>query len=87
MIFRQLLSSVVFPNLEKDLSRTIGREFVKMECDFAPQVYGFRPKVPPVGGAFASTVPMRQQTPQQNNMVLKRVDIPFKANQGMFHEF
>ena len=82
MVFRQLLSKVVLPNLEKDLSRTVGREVAKMECNFAPQVYGYRPKVTSLGGAFGSTVAPQQQA---NKVVLERVDIPFKANLGLFH--
>ena len=47
--------------------------------NFAPQVYGYRPKVTSSsGGAFGGTMtPMQQVT---------RVDIPFKANLGLFHE-
>ena len=49
-----------------------------MECNFAPQVYGYSPKISSsMGGAFGSTVAPMQQ--------LKRVDIPFKPNQGLFH--
>ena len=51
-----------------------------MECNFAPQVYGYRPKIPSVGGAFGGTV-AKQQAVQ-----LQRIDIPFKPNQGLFHE-
>jgi hypothetical protein len=49
--------------------------------NFAPSVYGYRAKVPSgAGGAFGGTTsPMRQA-------VLTRVDIPFKANRGMFSE-
>ena len=57
-----------------------GREVSKMECNFAPQVYGYRPKIPSVGGAFGGTV-AKQQAVQ-----LQRIDIPFKPNQGLFHE-
>ena len=53
-----------------------------MECNFAPQVYGYRAKVTSVGGAFGSTVAPQQQA---NKVLLERVDIPFKANQGLFH--
>eukprot|EP00985_Skeletonema_marinoi_P007297 scaffold3200_cov106-Skeletonema_marinoi.AAC.6 len=65
----------------KDLSRTVGREVSKMELNLAPQVYGYRPKITSAaGGAFGSTVaPMMQQQ-------FQKVDIPFKANQGLFHE-
>ncbi|KAL7470013.1 hypothetical protein ACHAXS_010264, partial [Conticribra weissflogii] len=47
MVFRPLLSKVILPNLEKDLSRTVGREVAKMDCvsQMAPQVYGYRPKI------------------------------------------
>jgi hypothetical protein len=53
--------------------------------NFAPQVYGYRPKVTSSsmgGGAFGTTTmaPMRQQ------QHMTRVDIPFKANLGLFHE-
>lgn len=81
MVLRQLLSKVLVPNLERDLSRTVGRELAKMECNFAPQVYGYSAKTTSVGGAFGSTVAPRQQV-----QTLKRVDIPFKANKGLFHE-
>jgi hypothetical protein len=52
-----------------------------MELNLAPQVYGYRPKITSAaGGAFGSTVaPMMQQQ-------FQKVDIPFKANQGLFHE-
>mmetsp|Transcript_13605 Transcript_13605/g.29592 ORF Transcript_13605/g.29592 Transcript_13605/m.29592 type:complete len:86 (-) Transcript_13605:245-502(-) len=85
-MMRQLLSKLVFPSLETDLARTVGREVAKMDCNFAPQVYGYRPKVSSLGGAFGSTVSPRQQVVQSNDVLLKRVDIPFKANQGLFHE-
>ena len=50
--------------------------------NFAPSVYGYRAKVPSgSGGAFGGTTsPMRQA------VLLTRVDIPFKANRGMFSE-
>ena len=55
----------------------MGREVAKMECNFAPSVYGFRPKTGSLGGVFGSTAsPMQQQ--------LTRVDIPFKPNKGLF---
>lgn len=76
---------MLLPNLERDLSRTVGREVAKMECNFAPEVYGYRPKVSSLGGAFGSTVAPRQQA-LQKDVLLKRVDIPFKANQGLFHD-
>mmetsp|Transcript_17720 Transcript_17720/g.26691 ORF Transcript_17720/g.26691 Transcript_17720/m.26691 type:complete len:99 (-) Transcript_17720:141-437(-) len=77
----KFLSKIVLPNLEKDLSRTVGREVSKMELNLAPQVYGYCPKVTSAaGGAFGSTVaPMMQ-------LQFQKVDIPFKANQGLFHE-
>lgn len=56
-----------------------------MECNFAPQVYGYRPKTPSLGGAFGGTVAPRQQAVQKD-VLLRRVDIPFKPNQGLFHE-
>lgn len=49
--------------------------------NFAPQVYGYRPKVTSMGGAFFGTAGVRQQ-----HQILTRVDIPFKANLGLFHE-
>ena len=55
-----------------------------MELNLAPQVYGYRPKITPsVRGAFGSTASplMRQQQLQ-----FQKVDIPFKANQGLFNE-
>jgi hypothetical protein len=53
-----------------------------MELNLAPQVYGYRPKITNnSGGAFGSTV-----TPRQQQQVLQKVDIPFKPNQGLFHE-
>ena len=57
-----------------------------MDCNFAPQVYGYRPKIPSLGGAFGGTAATRQQVVQKD-VLLKRVDLPFKANQGLFHEF
>mmetsp|Transcript_6139 Transcript_6139/g.12362 ORF Transcript_6139/g.12362 Transcript_6139/m.12362 type:complete len:84 (+) Transcript_6139:73-324(+) len=83
MVFRQILSKLLLLELEKDLSRTVGREVAKMDCvgQMAPQVYGYRPKIGAFGGAFGSTVAPRQQHR------LQRVDIPFNANQGLFHEF
>jgi len=84
MAFRQMLSKVVFPNLEKDLARTVSREVAKMECNFAPQVYGYRPKVSSLGGVFGGTAPRQQVA--KSNLLLQRVDIAFKPNQGLFHE-
>ncbi|KAL3756881.1 hypothetical protein ACHAWU_007722 [Discostella pseudostelligera] len=84
-MFRQLISKVFVPNLEKDLTRAVGREVAKMESttvNFAPQVYGYRPKITSaMGGAFGTSTPMRQQ-----QQIMTRVDIPFKANLGLFHE-
>jgi hypothetical protein len=47
---------------------------------FAPSVYGYLPRVASGGGAFGASAAshMRQ-------VVLTRVDIPFKANRGLFH--
>jgi hypothetical protein len=57
-----------------------------MELNLAPQVYGYRPKITSsaaVGGAFGTTAaPMMQH----RETGLYKVDIPFKANQGLFHE-
>lgn len=52
-----------------------------MELNLAPQVYGYRPKITSLGGAFGSTV-----SPQRQQVIFQKVDIPFKANQGLFHE-
>mmetsp|Transcript_8754 Transcript_8754/g.19644 ORF Transcript_8754/g.19644 Transcript_8754/m.19644 type:complete len:90 (+) Transcript_8754:109-378(+) len=89
MVFRQLISKMVFPNMEKELSRTVGKEVAKMECvhaSMAPQVYGYRSKISSLGGAFGSTVAPRQQHAASHQSLLQRVDIPFKPNQGLFHE-
>lgn len=72
--------------LLQDLTRAVGREVAKMESttvNFAPQVYGYRPKITSSmgGGAFGTSTPMRQQ-----QQIMTRVDIPFKANLGLFHE-
>ena len=75
--------------LPQDLSRTVGKEVAKMDClhaQMAPQVYGYRPKVGSVGGAFGSTLATRQQH-HVGVCSLQRVDVPFKANLGLFHEF
>jgi len=81
---------MILPNLEKDLSRTVGREVSKMELNLAPQVYGYRPKITSsIGGAFGSTqspMMMMRLQQQQQLVVFQKVDIPFKANQGLFHE-
>merc|ERR1712194_218406 len=85
MVFRQLLSKIVVPNLEKDLSSAVAREVSKMgSCNFAPQVYGYLPKTPAMGGSFRSTVATRQQV-MPKDVLLTRVDVPFKPNQGLFH--
>ncbi|KAL3806957.1 hypothetical protein ACHAXA_007434 [Cyclostephanos tholiformis] len=82
-MFRQLLSKVFLPNLDKDLARNVRREVAKMDpnLNFAPSVYGYCPRASSVtGGAFGgSTSSLMRQ------VVLTRVDIPFKANLGMFH--
>ena len=57
--------------------------------NFAPQVYGYRPKVTSssMGGAFGTTMATsQQQQHQQHQQIMSRVDIPFKANLGLFHE-
>ena len=64
----------------EDLSRTVGKEVAKMDVQFTPQVYGYMPKTS-TGGAFGSTIVSRQQHPHH-----VKVDIPFKANLGLFHE-
>ena len=71
--------NIIYP---KDLSRTVSHEISKMELNLAPQVYGYRPKITSAaGGAFGTTVaPMMQQN------YFQKVDIPFKANQGLFYE-
>jgi hypothetical protein len=68
----------------QDLSRNVAREVSKMDsvC-MAPAVYGYRP-VTSAGGAFGSTFATSQKNTTQ---VLKRVDIGFKKNAGLFHEF
>jgi hypothetical protein len=54
-----------------------------MDTCLAPAVYGYRP-VTSAGGAFGSTVATNQKNTTQ---VLQRVDISFKKNAGLFHEF
>ena len=68
----------------QDLSRTVSREVSKMDTCLAPAVYGYRP-VTSSGGAFGSTVTTSQRA--NTTEVLKRVDIGFKKNAGLFHEF
>ena len=68
------------------MSRSVAREVAKMgNCNFAPQVYGYCPQTPSAGGAFGSTMAARQQS-MQKEVLLKRMDVPFKPNQGLFHE-
>ena len=55
-----------------------------MDTCLAPAVYGYRP-VTSAGGAFGSTVTTNQRA--NATEVLKRVDIGFKKNAGLFHEF
>lgn len=57
-----------------------------MNINLAPQVYAYRPKITnSVGGAFGSTVAPRQANSSQG-MLLTKVNIPFRPNQGLFHE-
>ena len=72
-----------FCHFTKDLSRTVAREVSKMDTCLAPAVYGYRP-VTSAGGAFGSTVATSQKNTTQ---ILKRFDIGFKKNAGLFHEF
>ncbi|KAL3798646.1 hypothetical protein ACHAW5_008401 [Stephanodiscus triporus] len=74
------------PTMDVDLARTVGREVAKMDVNlhFSPSVYGYRPKVTSgMRGAFGGTT---SQMMRKQEQVLTRVDIPFKANQGLFHE-
>ncbi len=77
------MSVFLFSVLPKDLTRTVAREVSKMDTCLAPAVYGYRP-VTSAGGAFGSTVATSQKNTTE---VLKRVDIGFKKNAGLFHEF
>ena len=58
MSLRQVLSKVVFPGLEQDLNRAIGKELSKVpgmiDCMVAPSVFAFEPAAgASAAGAFA----------------------------------
>ena len=58
-----------------------------MNINLAPQVYAYRPKITnAVGGAFGSTVAPRQASSSSQGVLLTKVNIPFRPNQGLFHE-
>lgn len=58
MAFRQILSKSIFPTLEKDLSKALGKEVKTMDtmlgCHLAPQVYAYEQ---PAHGAFSGSAP------------------------------
>ena len=85
-MIRQILSRA-FPSLERDLSRTVGKELRAMdECSacMKPEVYSFQPigtagYVPAAGGAFARSGPM--QSPVKVVRVSRTVE-----SRGLFHD-
>lgn len=81
---QHVLFTIVYLILQ-DLSRTVSREVSKMDTCLAPAVYGYRPVTSGTNGAFGSTVTTSQRA--NTTEVLKRVDIGFKKNAGLFHEF
>ena len=80
MVF-SFISRALFPSIEKDLARSIGKEVKNMHmegCLLAPQAFTYERKV--VGGAFGrSSV---RGTPVTK---LVRVDRPVQNN-GLFHD-
>ena len=82
MAFRQILSKSIFPTLEKDLSKALGKEVKTMDtmlgCHLAPQVYAYEQ---PAHGAFSGSAP--RSAPRSAPHVV-RVDYP-APTKGLFN--
>eukprot|EP00591_Stephanopyxis_turris_P009606 CAMPEP_0195525498 /NCGR_PEP_ID=MMETSP0794_2-20130614/25987_1 /TAXON_ID=515487 /ORGANISM="Stephanopyxis turris, Strain CCMP 815" /LENGTH=81 /DNA_ID=CAMNT_0040655977 /DNA_START=67 /DNA_END=312 /DNA_ORIENTATION=+ len=81
MVLR-LIARAVAPNLERDLARSIGKEFKGISdtlSSLGPQIYSYQPQAAVVGGAFGRSGAM--QSPER----LVRVQRPSSSN-GLFHE-
>ena len=80
MVF-SFISRVVFPSIEKDLTRAIGKEVKNMHmegCLLAPQAFTYERAV--IGGAFGRSSARESQVTK-----LVRVDRPVKNN-GLFQD-
>ena len=80
MVF-SIISRVLFPSIEKDLTRAIGKEVKNMHlegCMLAPQAFTYERAV--IGGPFGRSS-MREAPVAK----LIRVDRPIK-NSGLFHD-
>ena len=72
------ISKVILPNLERDLTKSIGKEIASMEVNnmLAPQVFGY---VKASAGAFRGT--QSRSAPAR----LVKVEFPAPSKQGLFH--
>lgn len=71
------ISKAVFPAMERDMNRSIGKELASMEVNnmLAPQVFGYTKSA--ASGAFRGT----------QNVAMRRVKVEYPAptKQGLFH--
>jgi len=81
MALRQIISKAIFPTLERDLSRTVGKEVSAMDdlLFVSPSIYSFQPKKS-LGGAFGRTASAEAPTKE-----FVRVEKPV-VTRGLFHE-
>eukprot|EP00560_Eucampia_antarctica_P001168 CAMPEP_0197832614 /NCGR_PEP_ID=MMETSP1437-20131217/15307_1 /TAXON_ID=49252 ORGANISM="Eucampia antarctica, Strain CCMP1452" /NCGR_SAMPLE_ID=MMETSP1437 /ASSEMBLY_ACC=CAM_ASM_001096 /LENGTH=81 /DNA_ID=CAMNT_0043436067 /DNA_START=80 /DNA_END=325 /DNA_ORIENTATION=+ len=81
MAFRQIISKAIFPTLERDLSRSVGKEVGAMDefLFLSPSVYSFQAKKS-LGGAFGRTA-----SPEAPSTEFVRVEKPV-VTRGLFHE-
>ena len=82
-MFRQAVSRVVFPNLDRDLSRTVSQQLSKVEnmtdCMIAPTVHAYEPMASS-SAAFAGAT--RQQL---QRTTLRKVEYP-APGRGLFQD-
>lgn len=73
------ISKAVFPAMERDMNRSIGKELASMEVNnmLAPQVFGYTKPAAAASGAFRGT----------QNVAMRRVKVEYPAptKQGLFH--
>jgi hypothetical protein len=86
MALRQVLSKMLIPNLERDLSKSIGTELSAvgsmMDTMLAPHVYGYESRI--LSGGFQATGARKAPSvSSSSNVVMKKVEFPVPV-QGLF---
>jgi hypothetical protein len=85
MALRQVLSKMLIPNLERDLTKSIGSELSAvgsmMDTMLAPHVYGYESRI--VSGGFQATGARKAPAVSSSNVMMKKVEFPVPV-QGLF---